>query len=228
MKRQKLPCLSCPLLNIPLFGDLTRLLDIDYMWRPTMLGVLPWYFFAAMCECTYEQLGALPWHSFQNSDGAWKHHPFFSLVRSKLFPETVLLDEQGLPFLTTQGTGKQMYYCSIITHQAWGVPLILAEFPKTPRDTSSSSQKGYFALFMLLLFHPWRHLQTDLFAPAFANVLHPFDSCLALHGYFQTWYNKQVALETQVKHQYAEQGLAVTQEEPCEANNIVGNCLSPV
>ena len=109
MKRQKLPCLSCPLLNIPLFGDLTRLLDIDYMWRPTMLGVLPWYFFAAMCECTYEQLGALPWHSFQNSDGAWKHHPFFSLVRSKLFPETVLLDEQGLPFLTTQGTGKQMY-----------------------------------------------------------------------------------------------------------------------
>ena len=25
--------------------------DIDYMWRPTVLGVVPWYFFAAMCDC---------------------------------------------------------------------------------------------------------------------------------------------------------------------------------
>ena len=106
-----------------------------------------------------------------------------------------------------------MYYCRTITRQAWMVPSILAEFPKTPSDTSSNSEKGYFALFMLLLFHPWRHLQTDLFAPAFAHVSHPFDPWLALHGYFDTWYKKQEALEAQVKQQYAEQGLAVAQDD---------------
>ena len=105
--------------------------DIDYMWRPTMLGVVPWYFFAAMCECNDQQRGALPWHSFQNSDGAWKHHPFICWVKSQLFPYTVLLLEQGLSFLTSKGTGNQMCYLCIITRQAWMEPSILAEFPKT-------------------------------------------------------------------------------------------------
>ena len=96
-----------------------------------------------------------------------------------------------------------MYYCNIITQQAWGVPSILAEFPKTPTDTSSSSEKGYFALFMLLLFHPWRHLQTDLLSAAFSNLSHPFDPWEALHAYFEKWHAQQVTLEAEVKQQYS-------------------------
>ena len=122
-----------------------QLNDIDYMWRPTLLSCVPWYFFASMCECNRENPGALPWHSFQTSDGAWNHHPCFSLVKSKLFPDNILVNEQGFPFLTSKANATQMYYCNIITQQAWGVPSILAEFPKTPTDTSSSSEKGYFA-----------------------------------------------------------------------------------
>ena len=143
--------------------------DIDYMWRPKLLGVVPWYFFASMCEVNHNHPGALPWYSFQTSDGVWNHHPFFNLVQSKHFPDTVLVDEQGCPFLAKKDYAKPIYYCRINTNQAWGVPSILAHFPKTPTDTSSSAEKGYFALFMLLLFHPWRHLQTDLLAPAFGS-----------------------------------------------------------
>ena len=87
------------------------------------------------------------------------------------------------------------------------VPSLLAEFPKTPSETSSNAEKGYFSLFMLLLFHPWRHIQTDLLSPAFADLSHPSDPWLALHVYFETWFQKQVALEAQVKQQYADQGL---------------------
>ena len=117
------------------------------------------------------------------------------------------MDERGVPFLTNKENCKEMYYCSIITHQAWGVPSILAQFPKTPTDTSSSAEKGYFALFMLLLFQPWRHLQTDLFSPAFSNLLHPYDPWEALHAYFEKWHARQVTLEEEVKQQYATQNL---------------------
>ena len=70
-------------------------------------------------------------------------------------------------------------------HQAWMVPSILAEFPKTPTDTSTSAEKGYFALFMLLLFHPWRDLNKDFFSPALANMSPPFDPWPALYVYFE-------------------------------------------
>ena len=188
-----------------------QLNDIDYMWRPKLLGVVPWYFVASMCECNHNHPGALPWYSFQTSDGVWNHHPFFNLVQSKHFPDTVLLDEQGCPFLTNKDRSKPIYYCRIITHQAWGVPSILAHFPKTPTDTSSSAEKGYFALFMLLLFHPWRHLQTDLLAPAFGSDELPADPWEALYAYFEKWRARQGALETEVKQQYSHFDLAPTQ-----------------
>ena len=43
--------------------------DVDYQWRPSLLSVVPWYFFASMCECNPERPGVLPWHSFKASRG---------------------------------------------------------------------------------------------------------------------------------------------------------------
>ena len=181
------------------------------MWRPKLLGIVPWYFFASMCECNHDHPGALPWYSFQDSAGAWNHHPFFKLVESSHFKGKVIFDEHGSPFLSSKEHAKPIYYCRINTHQAWGVPSILAVFPKTPTDTSSSAEKGYFALFMLLLFHPWRHLQTDLFSPAFVNLQHPYDPWEALHAYFVKWHAHQLTLETAVKQQYAHCDLSSNQ-----------------
>jgi len=67
-----------------------QLNDIDYMWRPKLLDVVPWYFFTAMCECNLDKPGALPWYSYQTPDGSWVHHPFFQFVKKHTFPRESL------------------------------------------------------------------------------------------------------------------------------------------
>ena len=41
-------------------GKGKQLNDVDYMWRPTILGFVPWYFFAAMTERSADNVCALP------------------------------------------------------------------------------------------------------------------------------------------------------------------------
>ena len=93
-----------------------QLNDVDYMWRPTILGVVPWYFFAAMCERDANGVSALPWHAFQNAHGSWQHHPAFQVLKSQHFPSHVLVDSEGRPFLHKKPQTAPLYHCRIIRH----------------------------------------------------------------------------------------------------------------
>jgi hypothetical protein len=101
---------------------------------------------------------------------------------------------------------RSLYHCEVVTQKAWHVPVILGRFPKTPTDESSAEAKGQFALFILLLFKPWRNLRKDLLACASDHGLaksdNPWDD---LYVYYQKWFAELQALNAAVRAQYAAQ-----------------------
>ena len=48
------------------------------------------------------------------------------------------------------------YYATLRTQDAWRVPLLLGKLPARPSEEATSEERGHYALFIMLLFRPWR------------------------------------------------------------------------
>ena len=165
-----------------------QLNDIDYMWRPEILNNVPWYFFAAMTHAETEQKFGFPWYAIQNKNGQWETHPHGAVMHSKHFKQVALssaeasdASDQSKPYVTAP------CYCKVLTKTAWLVPNILGRFPRTPSPTSASEERGHFAVFMLLLFKPWRSLKRDLLS-ATQSCLDLSSALDAVYAHYAAWY----------------------------------------
>ena len=179
-----------------------QLNDIDYKWRPALLEDVPWYFFAAMTEAVPSKTSALPWFSKCRSDSTWNTRPDCKVLHSIHFPHIPLVAGPG-DAVPVAGP----YYCGVRVGQVWCVPIILGRYPKTPSAESTVEDKGRFALFMLLLFKPWRDLKKDLFCclprdPERCEQ-NPWQ---LLYDLFQKWYAQQEEFDRTLRIQYAAQG----------------------
>jgi hypothetical protein len=56
-----------------------QLNDVDFIWRPAILEVVPWYFFAAMTHAAPANVPSLPWYVHQKKMGLGTHTLHFKL-----------------------------------------------------------------------------------------------------------------------------------------------------
>ena len=156
-----------PAVHSPGLSGQKQLDDVDFQWRPACLENVPWYFFAAMTEAVSAEVASskvatLPWFSRLKEGSTWVTRPGGTVLRSRHFPDEVLHSGASTHVLV-----QADLYCRVQTGQAWCVPVILGRFPKTPTDVSTHEEKGRFALFMMLLFKPWRRLKKDILSCLF-------------------------------------------------------------
>ena len=48
------------------------------------------------------------------------------------------------------------HYRHIRTHKPWRVPILYGRMPRLPQESSTPEERGRFAIFMMMLFRPWR------------------------------------------------------------------------
>ena len=63
------------------------------------------------------------------------------------------------------------YVLSLRTHKAWRCPELIGRIPSRIHDTSTSREKGEFALFVMLLLRPYRYFETEILEEARRNIL---------------------------------------------------------
>ena len=166
-------------------GKSWNLEDVDYSWRPEILQHVPFYFFACMAVSS-KTAPSLPWYCEHNpGDNTWSTHPSASFETSAHLKDVKLVDPAtNKPIVSSASHG----YVSVRDEAAWPVTVVYGREPQTPHDESTPQEKGQFALWQLLLFHPWRDLQRDLLAPCWKH-LHDSDGdhWLAVYAYFESW-----------------------------------------
>lgn len=54
------------------------------------------------------------------------------------------------------------HYRTIRTQKPWRVPILNGRRPKLPDETSTADDKGRYAIFMMMLFRPWRDLDDSV------------------------------------------------------------------
>ena len=82
----------------------------------------------------------------------------------------------------------------------------LGPFPETPASDSTVEQKGRFALFMLLLFKPWRSLKKDVLACLSTESDDTNTSpWQRLFAHFESCLTDMVALSQRVRSEYEAQ-----------------------
>ena len=181
-------------------GKRSMLKVFDYQWRPDLLAGTCWYFFCACAELV-SQGPALPWHTCQDDNGIWHTHPFAKVAVSTNVRDAVLLDpESGSPYVISENR------CRVVTDKPWRVPIVYGHKPCTPHAQSTSRDKGLYALWMLLLFKPWRDLDVDLLA-----VCDPFcakngfisDPWQALYDSFEAWARGLASTARDTRQAYA-------------------------
>ena len=190
-----------------------NLTDVDYVWRPEQLSSAPLYFFPCVARARSKSSRALPWFVEQQPNGRWKTHPKGTAETSPLLPNEYLIDAPTEKPLVTAP-----YYCGVREDEAWPVPIVYGKEPRTPNDDSTSCERGTYALWMLLLFHPWRDVERDVLAACFDEPnleAAGQDHWLAIELYYQNWYEKLSETNSRIRLNYRLNGgnLPTWQEE---------------
>ena len=130
------------------------LLPIDYPFRPLQLVKFPLYFFLAGCRVvTTLDRKSMNWYG----ELATKQRSYCpDPVMSKSHPGLPLLDENDQPFY------KYAFHVQLLTHSAWCVPVLHGKLPAVATESSTPTEKRYYALVLLLLFYPYRSFRTDV------------------------------------------------------------------
>jgi hypothetical protein len=83
------------------------------------------------------------------------------------------------------------HYRQIRTDEPWRVPVLLGALPTTPHSESTAEEKGKYALFIMMLFRPWRSVYgalTDwMGSPGLLRRRAQADVWLALYDAYTTW-----------------------------------------
>ena len=133
----------------------------DYLFRPHALDRFPLYFFMAACEaCCHLGAQSMDWVEVpcSQSAGVQRQRSYDpDPIQSKICPHRWLTDKNGLPLY------KYGFYVSLRTTAAWRVPLIGGVSPAVPEETSTTQEKGLYALYMMLLFRAHRSIDDMLY-----------------------------------------------------------------
>ena len=71
-------------------------------------------------------------------------------MRHSVVRELPLLDSARQPI------HRYDYYVRLLDDSAWRVPVLYGKLPRLPDDTATDAEKGYYALFLMVLFRPHR------------------------------------------------------------------------
>lgn len=139
----------------------------DYQWRPRFLEQFPLYFFAAGTEVG---ITGLPWPLLADESGSLRRHPCYErrlrddrfVVRSKNVRE----DTGSMAPLRDPGTGLLLrdydHYRKLRLDKPWRLPQLSGYFPHRPTNTEDCEALGRYALYVMLLFRPWRNTRAAL------------------------------------------------------------------
>ena len=83
-------------------------------------------------------------------------------MRHSVVRELPLLDASRQPI------HRYKFYLRLIGDKAWRVPVLYGKLPRLPDDSATAAEKGYYALFMMLLFRPHRSV-SDFFQESLAT-----------------------------------------------------------
>ena len=184
----------------------------DYNWRPLCLEHFPLYFFIAGTDTVTAQPapgGALPWPLLHDDSGELRRHPCYErryaddryLVRS-----ATVRDETGtFAVLTDPATGLPLryydHYRKLRVDTPWRVPELLGYVPRKPTDGDPPELAGRYALYVLLLFRPWRNVRAALASwtgLSTATCVSTTDVWTALTLEYERWREELRALAAQV------------------------------
>jgi hypothetical protein len=171
-----------------------NLLD-DYIYRPEELLRLPWYFFVAACEARWEDDAlSLPW--YEDVDG----HRHFIYALGPLVKSTSTLP--GVPLkLNGEPLHRYPYFVALRTLTPWQVPMLLGTIISPPKKDASAREKGTYALFVQLLFRPWRGVELPDFVTNVLSTKPPLlteeQTWEALYQDFLQW--REVSIEDVAK-----------------------------
>ena len=144
----------------------------DYQWRPNIFKDFSLYFFQAATDIRTSPLsdGTYLWYEEPTSAARdpWDgKHPCYKegyqndrlWMRSRCTKDKKgnyepLIDEE-----TKHRMCRYDHYRELRLHKPWRVPVLFGKMPATPTSTSSSEERGRYAVFMMMLFRPWRHLE---------------------------------------------------------------------
>jgi hypothetical protein len=81
------------------------------------------------------------------------------------------------------------YYVRLLTVDAWRVPVICGKLPRVPDAAATASEKGVYALFLFLLFKPYRSIEdlVESLLPADVTVGTVDDAWLQIYEGFLRW-----------------------------------------
>ena len=63
---------------------------------------------------------------------------------------------------TKEPIHRYAFYPRLLTDEPWRVPVLHGRIPANPDENSPLEEKGRFALFILVLFRPWRNLKEEI------------------------------------------------------------------
>jgi len=141
----------------------------DYEWRPDVYEKFPLYFFQAATEVVASiPDGTYLWHEHSSDpkDACIGKHPCFqqSIANKRLWVYSKRVRNKTGGFERLYDQEKQEYLCKydhyrvLRLHSPWRIPVLCGGLPSTPTAASTAEEKGRFAIFMMMLFRPWRDL----------------------------------------------------------------------
>ena len=114
----------------------------DYPFRPIQLENIPRYFFMSACEAHKARSPlSLDWAEFGER---------------RQFTAQQVVTKAMLPMQASPGVFiyKYAYYVHLRIDKAWKVPVLYGRSPPKPDKSATPSEKGLYALFLMLLFRP--------------------------------------------------------------------------
>ena len=178
----------------------------DYDWRADALEECPMYFFAAGTSfATSITDGTWQWHVDVDGNGkVVGRHPCYDYrkddKRFQKFSKQIKSPHGGFEPLRKHGEIICGYdhYRVLRTTTAWRLPVFKGTLPHKPKDDADAREKGAYAIFMMMLFRPWRKPGDALrmWLGIDPNSTAPFrdmdEIYLALFQEFERWFREDI------------------------------------
>eukprot|EP00973_Karenia_brevis_P030581 4217739-Karenia_brevis.AAC.1 len=145
-------------------------IEYDYEWRPDVFENFPLYLFQAATDVATNRIrhGTFLWHEKGlETPPDERRHPCYkqSLQNPSLCVRSRLVkDKRGVGAALPRSDGDGCWYDYnhyrvLRTHRPWRVPILYGRMPRKPDDKSNAEDRGRYAVFMMLMFRPWRSVQ---------------------------------------------------------------------
>ncbi len=144
------------------------LITHDYQWRPPILKDFPLYFFQAATDVSTQKIrdGTYQWYEKPAAHGAStvSRHPCYAQSEDtpSLWVRSRLIKDRRGQFVRLPRSNEEGHYCYynhyriLRTEKPWKVPILYGAIPRLTGASTTAQDRGRYAIFMMLLFRPWR------------------------------------------------------------------------